>query len=65
MAALDLGDLYRTHRKNYARAYELYVLAQGISPRDKGSYLKLQDICKKLGRPEEAEVWKARWKEHR
>ncbi len=58
MALVDLADFYRSHRKDYARAHDLYVRAQNLSPGDRTVHVKLQDICKKLGRPDEAEEWR-------
>ncbi|MCC6132576.1 MAG: tetratricopeptide repeat protein [Acidobacteria bacterium] len=65
LGLLDLGDFYRSHRKDFQRAYELYRQAQTLDPRDKGSYLKLQDLCKQLGHAEEALEWRSRWQEQR
>lgn len=65
MTWLALGDYNRSIRKDNSSAYECYVSAQKHNPRDKGSYLKLIDICKRLGRPDEASLWSKRWKEMR
>jgi len=58
-----LGDYYRTRLRDYERAYELYKRAQEHNARDQTAYLRLGDICRRLGRQDEANNWKARWKE--
>jgi tetratricopeptide (TPR) repeat protein len=58
-----LGDFYRSHRKDFTRAYESYRRAQEQSPRDETAYRRLNDICRRLGRPAEAAEWSERWKE--
>ncbi|MCC9645026.1 hypothetical protein LOC71_22340 [Rhodopirellula sp. JC740] len=63
LVLIDLGDFYRTHRKDYQRAYELYCKAQNHAPRDETAYRRLNDICRRLERPEEAKDWSERWKE--
>jgi len=58
-----LADYYRSHLKDLEHAYSLYRLAQEHAPRDKTAYLRLNDICRRMGRPEEAKEWSRRWKE--
>ena len=62
LVLIDLGDFYRTHRKDYHRAYELYCQAQKHAPRDETAYRRLNDICRRLERPDEAKEWSVRWK---
>jgi len=63
LVLVALGDFYRSHRKDFTRAYESYRRAQEQSPRDETAYRRLNDICRRLGRPEEATEWSERWKE--
>jgi tetratricopeptide (TPR) repeat protein len=63
MVLICLGDFYRTHRKDFSRAYDIYRRAQEQNPRDKDAYLRLNDICRRLGRAEEAKEWSERWKQ--
>src|SRR5262245_12527595 len=58
-----LGDYYRSTVKDLERAYALYKQAQEHSPRDQTAYLRLNDICRRMGRPEEAKEWTRRWQE--
>jgi tetratricopeptide (TPR) repeat protein len=58
-----LGDYYRSTVKNLERAYALYKQAQEHSPRDQTAYLRLSDICRRMGRPDEAKDWTRRWQE--
>jgi tetratricopeptide (TPR) repeat protein len=60
---IALGDYYRTHRKDYGRAYDLYERAQQHAPRDQTAYLRLNDICRRLGWPDEAKEWGRRWQQ--
>lgn len=60
---IDLGDFYRTHRKDYESAYRIYRRAQSHAPRDETAYRRLNDICRRLERPDEAKDWSARWAE--
>jgi len=60
---IELGDFYRTNRKDYNRAYETYRRAQEHAPRDETAYRRLMDICRKLGKPGEANEWSERWKQ--
>jgi tetratricopeptide (TPR) repeat protein len=60
---IDLGDFYRTHRKDFPLAYDTYRRAQEQSPRDKTAYQRLNDVCRRLGRVDEAAEWSARWKQ--
>ena len=63
LVLIDLGDFYRTHRKDLPRAYDTYRRAQELSPRDKTAYQRLNDVCRRLGRAEEAAEWSARWRQ--
>jgi len=63
MVLIDLGDFYRTHRKDFSRAYNTYCRALEQNPRDKTAYLRLNDICRRLGRPDEAKEWSERWQQ--
>ena len=65
LTLIDLGDFYRSHRKDYNRAYELYCDAQQHAPRVETAYRRLNDICRKLDRPDEAKGWSERWREAR
>ena len=58
-----LGDYYRSQLKELERAYEVYKQAQEHAPRVQTAYLRLNDICRRLGRPEEAKEWSQRWRE--
>lgn len=60
---IALGDYYRSQVGELERAYELYKRAQEHAPRDKTAYLRLGDICRRMGRPEEAKDWSRRWQE--
>jgi tetratricopeptide (TPR) repeat protein len=62
MALLSLGDYCRTFEKDFDRAHALYKRAAEQYPGDKPAYLKLQDICRRTGRTEEAKEWSDRWK---
>lgn len=62
LALINLGDFYRTQCKDYNRAYELYVQAQKHAPRDETAYRRLNDICRRLERSDEAKEWSDRWK---
>ena len=61
MILLDLGDFYRTYRKNFSLAYDLYRRAQEQNSRDETAYRRLNDICRRLGRADEAGEWSAHW----
>jgi tetratricopeptide (TPR) repeat protein len=63
LVLVALGDFYRSHRKDFSRAYETYRRAQEQSPRDETAYRRLNDICRRLGRPDEAAEWNKRWRE--
>jgi tetratricopeptide (TPR) repeat protein len=58
-----LGDYYRSNLKDLERAYMLYRQAQEHAPRDQTAYLRLNDICRRMSRPEEAKLWSVRWQE--
>ncbi len=60
---IDLGDFYRSVQKNYDRAYETYKNAQSHAPKDQTAYLRLDDLCRRMGRDDEAKEWSGRWKE--
>ena len=60
---LSLADYYRSQVKDFDLAYSMYRRLQEAQPRDQTSYLRLNDICRKLGRPEEANEWSRQWKE--
>jgi tetratricopeptide (TPR) repeat protein len=62
---IALGDYFRMHAKNLERAYDLYCQAQQHTPRDQTAYGRLADVCRRLGRCEEAREWSERWKEAR
>ena len=63
LTLIDLGDFYRTHRKDYNRAYDVYCRAQKHAPRDETAYRRLNDICRRLDRADEAKEWSERWKQ--
>src|SRR5262245_47628035 len=63
LVLIALGDFLRTHRKDFSRAYETYRRAQEQSPRDETAYRRLNAICSRLGRTEEAAEWSDRWKQ--
>ena len=63
LVLVALGDFYRSHRKDFSRAYETYRRAQEQSPRDETAYRRLNDICRRLGRPDEAAEWSERWRQ--
>lgn len=63
MNLVDLGDYYRSQRKDLERAYSLYRQAQESSPLAKTAYMRLNDICRRLGRLDEAKEWSERWRE--
>src|SRR5262245_60215931 len=58
-----LGDYYRSNHKDFERAYSLYQQAQAHAPRDQTAYLRLNDICQRMGRPEEAKGWSQQWQD--
>jgi tetratricopeptide (TPR) repeat protein len=63
LTILELGDFHRTVRRDYAKAQELYERAVAHTPQDKSAYLKLIDLCRRSGRPDEAASWSTRLKE--
>lgn len=63
LAMVELGDFLRTQEKRYEEAYGWYKQAVLRRPNELTGYVKLQDICRKLGRAEEAEDWKRKWKQ--
>lgn len=58
-----LGDYCRSQLGDHQRAYDLYRRAQEHAPRDQTAYLRLNDICRRMGRPDEAEEWGRRWRD--
>jgi tetratricopeptide (TPR) repeat protein len=60
---IDLGDHYRSVQKDFERAYSLYCQAQQFAPKDQTAYLRLNDICRRLDRPDEAKEWSQKWKD--
>jgi tetratricopeptide (TPR) repeat protein len=62
---LGLGDFYRSQRKDLERAYSLYKQAHEHSPLSKTVYLRLNDICRRMDRADEAKEWSVRWREAR
>ncbi len=63
LTLIEIGDYYRSVRCDLAMAYEHYKRAQECRPRDKTVYQKLSDVCRRLGRTEEAGNWTAMWRE--
>jgi tetratricopeptide (TPR) repeat protein len=58
-----LGDYYRSQMGDLERAYAVYKQAQAHAPRDHTAYLRLNDICRRMGRPDEAKEWSRRWQD--
>lgn len=58
---IELGDLYRD-AKDFSRAYETYRKAQAHKPKEQTAYLRLEEICRELGRLDEAREWADRWR---
>jgi tetratricopeptide (TPR) repeat protein len=56
----DLGDYYRSVAKDLERAYRAYLKAQEAHPEDATAYRRLSDVCRRMGRADEAEAWSAR-----
>jgi tetratricopeptide (TPR) repeat protein len=65
LGLLDLGDALRSVRKDYEGAHNAYLRAHELDPRDRASYTKLADICKRLGRLEEESEWRSKWQKRR
>lgn len=65
LGLLDLGDSLRSVRRDYAAAHAAYSRAHEIDPRQRTAYTKLADICNKLGKPEAAAEWRAKWRQKR
>jgi tetratricopeptide (TPR) repeat protein len=59
----DLGDYYRNGARDFERAYWTYLRAQEAHPEDETAYRRLNDVCRRMGRADEAKAWSARWKE--
>ena len=60
---IDLGDYFRSIEKNLERAYSLYCQAHQLEPKDGTAYQHLNDICRRLGRPDEARDWSQKWRD--
>ena len=58
-----LGDYYRSQLGDNQRAYEMYVRAHEHAPRDKTAYFRLNELCRRMGRPDEARAWSQRLQE--
>lgn len=65
LGLLELGDALRTLEQDYAAAYAAYRQAHDKDQRQRTAYTKLADVCKKLGRPDEASEWRAKWQAER
>ena len=63
MVLNDLGDYYRSVKKDLASAYDCYSRAVADRPRDETAYKKLRDLCRRMKRTDEAKEWSSRWKE--
>lgn len=63
LCLLEFGDLLRSVRKDYDRAYEIFRRAIEEFPRYQTAYQKIQYICRKQGRAEEAREWSQKWKD--
>jgi tetratricopeptide (TPR) repeat protein len=61
LVLLQLGDYYRSVLKDVDKAHAVYVRLVNAHPRDKTGYLRLNDLCRRMGRPDEAKEWSARW----
>jgi tetratricopeptide (TPR) repeat protein len=62
-ALIEIGDYYRSVMHDLTRALENYEKARFLRIRDKTVYQKLSEVCRQLGRVDEAELWIARWEE--
>lgn len=60
---IDLGDYYRSVLKDNERAYATYRRAQEVQPRDQTAYIRLNEVCRRMGRNDEAKDWSSRWRE--
>lgn len=58
-----LGDYYRSQLRDFEHAHSLYKQAQEHAPRDQMAYSRLSNLCRRMGRPEEAKEWTQRWQE--
>jgi len=65
LVLIALGDYHRSIRKDCETAYGVYLRCQEAHPRDRTAYVRLNDVCRRLGRPDEAREWSARWREAR
>jgi len=65
LGLLDLGDSLRSVGRDYRAAYAAYSRAHELDPRQRTIYMKLADICTKLGKPEAATEWRAKWQQRR
>ena len=61
---IDLGDFYRSVRKDYSLARDCYESAWRMNPKDKTSYQKIWALCSITGDKAESEIWSERWREH-
>jgi|GEM_PF-2366246 len=54
---LAIGDFYRDVLNEPLRAYHYYQRAQQQSPREREAYRRLAEVCRLLGRENEAQHW--------
>jgi tetratricopeptide (TPR) repeat protein len=59
---IDLGDYYREQQRDLPRAYQIYLQAQQHAPKEQPAYDRLRDICRDLGRSDEAKRWADEWR---
>lgn len=62
LGLVELGDFYRSVRKELGRAHATYLQAMERKPRDGTAYQKLQDVCRRMGKDDEAREWSRKWK---
>lgn len=65
LGLLDFGNSLRSVKRDYEGAYAAYSRAHALNPKDRGAYTKLADICKKLGRSDESNEWRDKWRQVR
>ena len=63
LGLIELGDFYRSVRKEPELAHATYLQALQRRPKDGTAYKKLQDLCSRMGRNDEAKEWSRKWKE--
>lgn len=63
LVLVDLGDYYRSVVKDLGLAHETYRRAVEATPKDETAYRRLSELCRRMGRAEEAKEWSLRWKE--